>query len=86
MAPFSDPRVGGILHAPIGPGVYELQQAPPDGSLVLVGMGSKDAARMSSLLPIPLGCGNRNAADKRSYVLVNLGTIEHRALACATKE
>lgn len=45
--PFPDPRTGGLLQAPFGPGIYELRLAPPDGALVLVGIGANLAARMS---------------------------------------
>ena len=84
--PFPDPRVGGILRAPFGPGVYELRLAQPDGSPVLVGIGANLSARMASLLPRPLRCGTRNATDKRDFVLANLLQLEYRTLACVTKE
>ncbi|MGI4794431.1 MAG: hypothetical protein ACRYG8_10225 [Janthinobacterium lividum] len=84
--PFPDPRTRGVLQAPFGPGVYELRLAPPNGALVLVGIGANLAARMSSLLPVPLGCGTRSAADKRAYVLDHLNDMEYRTLACTTRD
>ena len=59
-----------MLQAPFEAGVYQIRLRPPDGSLILVGIGGHLARRMTSLLPAPLlGAGTRNASDKRSYVL-----------------
>jgi hypothetical protein len=80
---FPDPRRRELLTAPLGPGCYELR----DGTqLVLYGMSSHVAVRMTSLLPAPLGCGTRNNKDKRRYVLDHLGSIQYRTVACATRE
>ena len=81
---FPDPRKGGVLYAPFGPGVYELRRRST-GRLVLVGIGGKCAWRMSSLLPQPLGTGTRKNEAKREYVLENLGDIEYRTRRCATR-
>ena len=80
---FPHPERRGLLVAPIGPGCYELRNGP---QLVLCGKGEHVAFRMSSLLPAPFGCGTRNNAGKRAYVLDNLQEIEYRTLACATFE
>jgi hypothetical protein len=40
---------------------------------------------MTSLLPPPFGAGHRSNADKRDYVLENLGDIEYRTAAHATR-
>jgi hypothetical protein len=80
---FPDPRQQGILVAPFGPGCYELRHGE---QLVLYGRGGHVAQRMASLLPKPHGCGTRNNAGKREYVLEHLGTIEYRTLACASHE
>jgi len=71
--------------APIGPGVYELRRSD-DKAFVLVGCGKCVAARMSSLLPAPLGQGKRNNSGKRDYVLEHLPALEYRCCACKTKE
>lgn len=84
--PFPDPRIGGLLQAPFGPGVYELRRSKPEIEMVLAGIGGQVAARMSSLLPSPYGCGTRNAGDKRDYVLDHIGEIEYRTLACTSRE
>ncbi|WP_083860256.1 hypothetical protein [Cupriavidus sp. BIS7] len=80
---FPDPRHGGMLAAPFGPGCYELRLG---NELVLFGTGKNVAYRMSSLLPEPFGAGHRSNSAKRDYVLANLGSIEYRTLACATAE
>lgn len=79
--PFPDPRKQGILVAPFGPGVYVLRHRS-SAQGVLFGQGGRVAARMMSLLPAPLGCGNRDNAEKRRYVLEHLADIEYRTLAC----
>lgn len=83
--PFPDPRKGEYLHAPFGPGVYDLRRAST-GNPVLFGIGKRCAMRMSSLLPKPLGAGTRDNARKRQYVLRHLSDIEYRTLACKTRE
>ncbi len=79
---FPDPRSGGILTAPFGPGVYELRNRKTD-ERVLFGMAKNVASRMSSLLPCPLGTGTRNNMKKRTYVCKHLGYIEYRSKPCA---
>jgi hypothetical protein len=66
-----------------GPGCYELRHG---NRCVLFGSGSNVAARMSSLLPAPLGCGTRNNAKKRAYVKEHLVAIEYRTLSCTTRD
>jgi hypothetical protein len=80
---FPDPRAGGILIAPFGPGCYELRNGK---ELVLFGIGRHVARPMTSLLPPPLGCGTRNNSDKRDYVQSHLAKIEYRTLACSKRE
>lgn len=80
---FPNPRQRESLIAPFGPGCYELRKG---AQLVLYGKGENVASRMSSLLPVPFGCGTRNNAGKRAYVLENLKEIEYRTLACYTIE
>jgi len=83
--PFPDPRHGGVLVAPFGPGCYELRRRDT-GDKVLFGYGGHVAHRMTSLLPEPFGSGRRNNAEKRQYVLEHLGTVEYRTIACQTEE
>lgn len=83
--PFPDPRTGGILHAPFGPGCYDLRLADGEQK-VLYGKGDNVAYRMSSLLPAPLGTGTRKNAKKRQFVLEYLRSIEYRTIAFATSE
>ena len=78
---FPDPRRQETLTAPFGPGCYELRVGT---QLLLFGSGAHCAARMTSLLPRPLGCGTRNNARKRADVLEYLGRAEYRTLACAS--
>lgn len=82
---FPDPRQQGILVAPFGPGVYVLRHRS-NGQGVLFGQSSRVAARMMSLLPAPLGCGNRNNTEKRLYVLEHLADMEYRTLACPDRK
>lgn len=82
--PFPDPRLGGYLVAPFGPGVYELRNKET-GELVLFGSGKNVAYRMSSLLPHPLGQGTRNNSRKRDYVLQHLEHLEYRTAACRSE-
>lgn len=56
-----------------------------NGELVIFGMAGHVAARMTSLLPKPLGTGTRNNKDKRSYLDKNLNDIEYRTLPCASR-
>lgn len=83
--PFPDPRKGELLHAPIGPGVYDLRHISTKEP-ILFGIGSRCALRMSSLLPKPLGAGTRNNTAKRDYVLKHINDIEYRTLPCATRD
>ena len=79
--PFPNPEEGGYLSAPFGPGVYELRNHRA-GKRVLVGASKNVAYRMTSLLPSPLGAGNRNNRDKPEYVQRHLSDIEYRTRAC----
>lgn len=79
---FPDPMEGGYLHAPIGPGVYDLRRCS-SGQLVYCGSGKNVALRMTSRLPSPVGTGTRNNAALRQYALNHLADIEYRTLACA---
>jgi hypothetical protein len=80
---FPDPREGEVLIAPFGPGCYELRHGEQP---VLFGRGRHVAARMTSLLPQPLGAGRRNNSNKRAYVLANIRDIEYRTAAVRTHE
>jgi hypothetical protein len=81
--PFPDPRKGGVLIAPLGPGCYNLRLGP---QLVLFGMAGHVASRMTSLLPEPHGKGTRNNSKKRYYVFEHLAEIEYQTMACASRE
>lgn len=81
--PFPDPRRGGVLVSPIGPGVYELRNAAT-GELVLFGRCDYCASRMSS--PLPGGGGTRKNTKKRKYVRRHLNDIEYRTRACASHQ
>ena len=65
---FPDPRRYGEIRAPLGPGCYQLRRRS-SGQLILFGKAGNVAARMSSLLPAPLGTGTRRNSRKRDYVL-----------------
>ncbi|MFA0813050.1 hypothetical protein [Microbulbifer epialgicus] len=83
--PFPDPRKNDLLIAPFGPGVYDLRNKKTNEP-ILFGSSKNCASRMSSLLPVPLGYGNRDNAEKREYVLEQLVDIEYRVLPCSNKE
>ena len=80
--PFPNPAAMGYLHAPFGPGVYELRHRS-SGHLILYGKSKNVAYRMSSLLPVPLGAGTRKNESKSLYVLTHLSDIDYRTMACA---
>ena len=82
--PFPDPRKCDFLHAPFGPGAYDLRNRATK-ELILKGSGGNCASRMCSILPNPLGCGTRKNTHKREYVLANIADIEYRCWAFATK-
>jgi hypothetical protein len=83
--PFPDPRKFEYLHAPFGPGVYELRHK--NGTdYVLFGLSKNVAWRMSSLLPSPLGRGTRTNKEKREYVLRHILDIEYRSMACDSEK
>ena len=82
---FPDPRVGGYLLAPFGPGVYELRNLST-GELILCGYSKNVANRMSSILPASLGTGARKNFHKKQYVLNHLAEIEYRTMACPDKD
>jgi hypothetical protein len=71
-----------MLTAPLGAGCYELRHG---AKLVLFGMSGHVAARMTSLLPKPLGRGTRNNEAKRAYVESHLAEIEYRTIACTNR-
>src|SRR4051794_16385067 len=80
---FPDPREGGYLNAPFGPGVYQIRNRLT-AEMVLFGRGANCAARMTSLLPKPLGTGTRNNTAKRDYVLSHLKDLEYRCFPCTS--
>ena len=82
---FPDPARLEYLHAPIGPGAYELR-LKSTGELLLVGEGGHLAHRMSSILPAPFGTGTRRNLAKRDFVRAHLDDVEYRTIACATKQ
>lgn len=84
FSPFPSPLRVEYLHAPFGPGVYELKNVKTN-ELVYVGEGKNTAWRMSSLLPLPLGASGRNNLSLRNYVLKNIDNIHYRTLACTDK-
>ena len=79
--PFPDPRNGGYLSAPFGPGVYELHDRSTN-QRVLFGESGNVACRMSSLLPAPHGVDSRSNNRKRKYVLDHLADFEYRTKSC----
>ena len=82
---FPDPKRGGYLSAPFGPGVYELRNRA-SGELIYCGEASNVAKRMTSLLPTDAGgAGTRNNWRLRRSVLGHLADIEYRTKACANK-
>jgi hypothetical protein len=83
--PFPDPRKGDHLAVPFGAGCYELRRRDTR-QLVLFGSSGHVAARMTSLLPQPLGRGTRNNSQKRRYVLENLAMLDYRTAACQDRE
>lgn len=80
---FPDPASSDYLHAPFGPGVYELRNRATRKS-VYCGKGKNVAYRMSSLIPRPHGAGKRNNTRLQQYVLTHLTDIDYRTLACAS--
>jgi hypothetical protein len=84
FSPFPSPLRLEYLHAPFGPGVYELKNAK-NKELVYVGEGGHVAWRMTSLLPAPYGKRTRNNVKLRQYVFDNLNDIHYCALACKNK-
>ena len=68
---FPNPEEGGILYAPIGPGVYELRSRK-EGKLMLIGRSEHVVYRMTSLLPPPHGAGHQCNTAKQDYILENL--------------
>ncbi len=83
LQPFPDPRDCGFITAPFGPGLYELYDHEAR-KWVLVGYSKNVAYRMASLLPNPLGSGNRNNRNKQDYIYNNLRNISYRTKACRT--
>lgn len=84
FSPFPAPMKLEYLHAPFGPGVYELKNMKTN-ELVYVGEGANTAYRMSSLLPEPIGVGTRNNSRLRNYILENIKEVHYRTLACKDK-
>lgn len=82
---FPDPLKKEFIHAPFGPGVYELRRKDT-GEYILRGKGKNCAYRMASLLPSPYGQGTRNNQEKRRYIFHNLKQIIYRCCACLTNE
>ena len=76
---FPVPRKGEYLTAPFGFGVYQLRNNITN-ELILVGRSKNAAFRMSSLLPSPLGQGNRDNDEKFDYVFKHIKDIEYRTV------
>lgn len=72
------------MTAPFGAGCYELRRKGT-GEKLLFGSSSHVAARMTSLLPAPLGWGMRRNSQKRKYVLEYLADIQYRTIAFETR-
>jgi len=72
---FPNPAKGGLLIAPFS---FELRNGR---QLVCHGESKNAAARMTSLLPAPIGAGTREDKEKREYVSENLAAIEYRTIA-----
>jgi hypothetical protein len=84
--PFPNPRKAEYLHAPFGPGLYDLRRVSTKKP-VLFGIGGNCAKRMTSLLPSDKGgSGSRNNSRKRNYVARHRNDIEYRTCALRTKE
>ncbi|USO00235.1 MAG: hypothetical protein H6810_06135 [Phycisphaeraceae bacterium] len=84
--PFPNPRQLGVLHAPVGPGVYDLRRRSTKKP-VLFGIGANVAARLCTILPESKGgAAGRNNAKKRNYVARHRNDIEYRTLATKTRE
>lgn len=79
--PFPDPRHGGWLEGPFGPGCYELRYSDTR-ELLLCGSSAHVCWRITSLLPAPFGQGTRNDSKKRRDVWNNLARVEYRTMAC----
>lgn len=77
---FPDPRKNELLLAPFGCGVYQLYNSEKK-KYVLFGSSKNTALRMTSLLPAPLGAGNRNNKEKMDYVFKNIKNIQYRTCA-----
>jgi hypothetical protein len=69
---FPNPNNGNMLTAPFGP----MLRVRHGGRFVLFGMAGHVAARMTSLLPTPLGRGTRNNPAKRAYLEQHLAEID----------
>lgn len=82
---FPNPNALGYLNAPFGHGVYELRNRVTK-ERVLFGRGKNVAYRMTSLLPTPLGAGNRKNVSKSGYVFNNLNDIVYRTKACVNED
>jgi hypothetical protein len=81
---FPDARRGGVIEAPIGPGVYEVRQIT-SGELVAFGFSGKVAQELSRLRPNPASPSwmrqlMRNAAEHAPTEL------EYRTCSAATKD
>ena len=84
--PFPNPRKGEYLHAPFGPGLYDLRRISTKKP-VLFGIGANCAQRMTSLLPCDKGgSGTRNNSRKRDYLARHRNDIEYRTIAFKSKE
>jgi hypothetical protein len=81
---FPDPRVGGMIVAPIGAGVFELRRAAT-GERVLFGAGEHVAARLTNLLPATIGQSLRNNMSRRQYILRHLDDLEYRTMSCTSR-
>ena len=78
---FPDPRLGGVLVAPIGMGIYELRLHDSSEMLLFEPHG-KLAYRMTALLPPPLGKGYpHNNIVLRDFILTHIEQIEYRTIA-----
>ena len=80
--PFPEPKTGGYLVAPFGPGVYEIRNRT-SGESVYCGQGGNVALRMTSLLPnCSGGAGHRSNVRLRKYVRDHLADIDYRTKSC----
>jgi hypothetical protein len=82
--PFPDPRLGQLLVAPFGPGVFDLRIKSSEEN-ILFGVCQSVASRMTTLIPHDIKTPKYASSSRRRFLVSSLALLEYRTISCRTR-